>query len=331
MEINGGEIIRNELNQNAMGGSEIIATNIAKRINPELLKEFQIVNSRVRNLDESKIRIFLAHDLPGDPESEFLKNGGWKKFHRMVFVSNWQMQKYIEYYGIPWSKCLVVQNAIDPIEQHEKPKDKIKLAYWSTPHRGLNILYAVFDKLCEKYDNIELDVYSSFKIYGWEERDKQFHDLFEACKAHPKINYHGSVSNEEIREALKSTHILAYPSIWPETSCMVLMEAMSAGLVCVHPNYAALPETAANWTQMYQWHEDIQDHAHIFYGLLDQVLEHYDTEVIQSRLASQQSYANVFYSWNMRVLQWEAVLRSLLNEPREFPKEDSPTFTYKVG
>ena len=330
MEINGGQIIRNETNKNAMGGSELIAMNLASRLDPDILKEYQIVNSRVRDLDETKLRIFLAHDLPGDPESEFLKNGGWDKFHRLVFVSNWQMQAYINYYQIPWSKCVVIQNAIDPIEEHEKPTDTIRLAYWSTPHRGLNILVPVFAKLCEKFDNIELDVYSSFKIYGWEERDKQFEELFNQCKNHPKINYHGSVPNEVIRENLKKTHILAYPSTWPETSCIVLMEAMSAGLICVHPNFAALPETAANWTHMYQWQEDPNQHAALFYSVLYQAIESLtsETDVITMKTNSQVSYANVFYNWNARVMQWNMFLSSMLNEPRELPK---PTFTYKVG
>ena len=334
MEINSGRIIRNETNVNAMGGSEIIATALANKINPTLLKEFQIINSRVRTLDETKLRIFLAHDLTGDPESEFLKNGGHEVFHKLVFVSNWQMQEYIRYYQIPWSKCIVFQNAIDPIPVHEKPKDKIKLAYWSTPHRGLNILVPVFNQLCEKYDNIELDVFSSFKIYGWEQRDQQYSQLFDFCKNHPKINYHGSVDNSIIRKSLESTHILAYPSIWPETSCIVLMEAMSAGLACVHSNFAALPETAANWTRMYQYNEDINQHANQFYNELDLVINDFnqDLDIIKDRLSMMSIYANLIYSWDSRIPQWEAMLTSLLNEPRALPtSKKEPDFTYKIG
>ena len=175
MEINGGVIKRNETTQNAMGGTEIIAYAIHKNISNELLKEFQIVFSRARELDENKIRIFFCHDLPGDPESEFLKDKEKQNaFHKYVFVSNWQMQQYIGAYNLPWSKCIVIQNAIDPILIHEKPKDKINLVYFSTPHRGLDILVPVFEKLTEKYDNIHLDVYSSFKLYGWGEKDDQF-------------------------------------------------------------------------------------------------------------------------------------------------------------
>jgi len=310
-----------ELSKNAMGGTELMKYALESRLDKELLDEVQIVCSRVRELDESKVRIFWAHDLPGDPESEFLRDEGWDKFHRLVFVSNWQMQAYIQTYKIPWSKCIVLQNAITPIEEHEKPTDKIRLAYWSTPHRGLNIVVPVFNKLAEQYDNIELDVFSSFGLYGWPERDEPFKDLFQACKDHPKINYHGSVPNEQIHEYLKTAHILAYPSTWPETSCIVLMEAMSAGLLCVHPNFAALPETSANWTMMYQFDDDIQRHAQVFYNTMKACIENLNDPGVQSRLASQSSYSNVFYNWEVRARQWEVFLRSLLDEPREFPKE----------
>lgn len=335
MEINGGVLVRNEVNQNAMGGSEIIATTLAERLDKNLLKDFQIVNSRVRTLDETKIRIFLAHDLPGDPESEFLKSGGWNKFHLIVFVSNWQMQKYIAHYGIPWSKCLVLQNAIDPIITHEKPNDgNLRLAYWATPHRGLTLLVPVFTELCKKYDNIELDVYSSFKLYGWEQRDEPFKDLFAACENHPKINYHGTVANEVLRDNLTKTHIMAYPSIWQETSCICLMEAMSAGLVCVHSNLGALAETSANWTHMYQYQDDPNDHAQSLYQVLDSTIANYWDEAIQSKLASQQAYANVFYNWHARVHQWNSLLASMVAsipmEDRKLTPSTTEMFTYRT-
>ena len=322
-------IAQDSLSVNANGGTELMKRGLEARLDPELLKEFQIFVSRVEEeLDETKIRILWLHDLPGDPASEHLKDGGWKKFHKLVFASNWQMQAYINYYQIPWSKCIVLQNAIDPINTIEKPKaGPIRLAYWSTPHRGLNILVPVFEKLCEIYDNIELDVYSSFKLYGWEQRDEPYKDLFEQCEAHPKINYYGTVPNEELRKNLKNTHIFAYPSTWPETSCITLMEAMSAGLLCVHSNYAALPETAANWTMMYQYSEDLQEHAGMFYQVLAGAIESLNNENVQQRISS---HANVFYNWNVRKIQWEALLQSLLHEDRSLPKEESSFFSYKV-
>jgi UDP-glucose:(glucosyl)LPS alpha-1,2-glucosyltransferase len=332
-EIRDGIYTPNDTNVNSFGGTERLTQELAKRADPELLKECQIISSRIRSdLQEDKVRIFWAHDLPNDPESQFLKSKYEQdKFHLFVFVSNWQMQAYINAYGLPWSKCVVMLNAIEPIEEHEKPNDgKINLIYHSTPHRGLQILVPVFMKLCENHDNIHLNVYSSFEIYGWKDRDQQYLELFELINSHSNMTNHGTVSNYEVREALKQSHILAYPSIWPETSCMVLMEGMSAGLLCVHSNLAALYETAANWTQMYQLNEDHSKHAGTFYHMLDSAITNYREPSMQSRLGPMSSYANVFYSWQGRTVQWNSLLRSLIHsiKDRSIPKE---SFIYKVG
>lgn len=318
---------------NAMGGTELMKYRVYSALSDDLKNEIQLIASRVEEkLDETKIRLLWCHDLPGDPASDHLKNGGWKRFHKLIFVSNWQMQGYISYYDIPWSHCIVLQNGIKPIIPHVKPNDgTIRLAYWSTPHRGLELLVPVFDAVSQRRPNIVLDVYSSFSLYGWPQRDEQYKRLFEQCEKHSKINYHGAIPNEELRERLLDTHILAYPSIWMETSCLTLMEAMSAGLLCIHSNLGALSETAANFTFMYQFDEDRQRHASKFATLLDIGIESYWTEHTQSFLQTQKVYADMFYNIDSKTSQWESLIRSLLNEPRALPKITSgETFVYKI-
>lgn len=322
--------VNDEMSVSAMGGTELMGHRLETSIDPELLSNFQIIRSRVRELDSSKIRVLWLHDLPEDPESQHLANGGWRKFHRLVFVSNWQMQRYIEKYDIPWSHCVVLPNAIMPIEKHDKPTDKISLAYWSTPHRGLNILIPVFKQLAQERPNIELNVFSSFKLYGWEDRDEPFKPLFEECINHPQINYYGTLPNEELREHLKNNHIMAYPSTWLETSCLCLMEAMSAGMLCVHPNYGALYETAANWSVMYQYHEEPNQHAATLYHILSDAIDYINDESTIGRVNSQKTYADVFYNWDVRAGQWNAFLKSIVDLPREVAPAPAEMFQYRV-
>ena len=327
-----GGIDWNEISEKANGGTELMCRYLEKYLDKELLNKYQIVPSRVKNpLDETKHRVFYAHDLPGDPESQHLENGGWDKWHRIVFVSHWQQQAYINHMNLPWHKTAVLQNAIEPIDAAEKPNDVVRIIYHTTPHRGLNILVPVIEKLAEEYkEKIHLDVYSSFAVYGWEERDKPFEELFNKIRNHPNMTYHGAVSNKDVHEALRKAHIFAYPSVWPETSCICLMEAMSAGLLCVHPNYAALPETAANWTHMYQFHEDANAHARTFFGVLKDVIDYVLSDNYKGdvKLKGQKSYADLFYSWDLRKIQWENFLNSFTHEPKELKK--APMFVYKT-
>ncbi|GGP20680.1 hypothetical protein GCM10010970_16420 [Silvimonas iriomotensis] len=88
------------------------------------------------------------------------------------------------------------------------------------------------------------------------------------------------------------------------------MEAMSAGMACVHPNLGALYETAANWTNMYQYHQDHDIHAEIFYHALSMTILSWHTPATQQRLALQKDYADMFYSWDRRETQWRALLEA---------------------
>jgi UDP-glucose:(glucosyl)LPS alpha-1,2-glucosyltransferase len=305
----------NELSKNARGGTELQLEWVTSRLPKSALEKVQIIPSRVRELDPNRKKILWVHDLPNDPEAAHLKDPeSRKRFDAIVCVSHWQMQLYNMVLGVPHADMLVIQNAIPQMSLPETKKDKVRLVYHTTPHRGLEILVPVFEKLCEKHDNIELDVFSSFGVYGWHERDEPYLELFERCRQHPHINYHGAVTNEEIRAHLPKCDIFAYPSIWPETSCIAAIEAMMAGCTVVCPNYAALPETCANFATMYQFHEDKSAHARRFAMALDSAISmvKLSPAAYVANRRNQVLYFSHFYNIDSRVIQWQMLLKKLI-------------------
>lgn len=308
----------NELNRRANGGTEQVHRALEAKINPDILSKVQLIPSRVRDIDANRAPVLVLHDLPSDPESAHLgKTGSQDRFRSIVCVSHWQANMYNLVLNVPFSKLTVLPNAIEPFGEVDKPKDGIvRLIYHTTPHRGLGIVVPVFEYLSTIFDNIELDVYSSFSIYGWEERDAPFKELFDRCRAHPKIRYHGAVPNAEVREALKKADIFAYPSVWPETSCIAAIEALAAGCVMVCPSYAALPETTAPFSWMYPFTESGNDHAQRFLRALGDaiatVTAHKGEQGFQGRLNFQAHHYNTFYSWENRIPQWEQHLSSII-------------------
>ena len=150
--------------------------------------------------------------------------------------------------------------------------ETIRFVYHTTPHRGLELLVPIFASLAKEFDNIHLDVYSGFEIYGWKNRDEAYKPLYEQIKQHPNMTYHGVKSNDEVLAALKKSHIFLYPNIWKETSCIALLEAIKSQMICIHPNYGALPETGANATIMYDWNEDMNHHANYAFSVAKQIL-----------------------------------------------------------
>ena len=307
---------RNELSVNARGGSELMQERLYRDLPKDLLDNFQIILSRVRNIDPEKKKILWLHDLPFDPESEHLKDPEKRKrFDKIVCVSDWQMQLYNLASNVPYSLCIVLKNAIEPIEVGKKEyKGTVNLIYHTTPHRGLEILVPVFEELCKIHDNIHLDVYSSFSVYGWKDQDIRYKELFDRCRNNPKITYHGGVSNEEVRNALKKSHIYAYPCIWLETSGISVIEAMSAKNLVVCPNYGALPETCGNFAMMYQWNENKNMHAVQFAHTLNNAIEAIKNNADGDTpyLDFQKEYFDYFYGWDKRKNEWETFLRTLL-------------------
>lgn len=322
----------NGLNMTALGGTELMYRGLFERLPRDLLERFQFIPSRMNvELNPDKVRILWAHDFGTDPMYNALKDGGWEKYHKIVFVSNWQMQQFIQLHGIPWSRCLVMYNCIEPITPVERDPNVINLAYWSTPHRGLNILVPVFNKLCDKYKNINMHLFSSFDLYGplWQGRDEAFKEIFEQARLNERIINQGTLDHEVLtKDWLPRMDIMAYPSIYPETFCICLAEAMSAKLLAVHPNYGALYETASSWTHMYQWEEDVNAHARLFHAALEVSIQALHTDSIQNRLKGAKMHADLFYSWDKRVPEWTALLESMKDMPTKATPRAQQYFEY---
>lgn len=300
----------------ANGGTELMNRALYERVDKDLLDQFNIIKSRVRHVDPEKKNVLWLHDLWADPEAQHLSDPkSRERFSRLVFVSNYQLSTYNMGLGVPYSQSIVLRNAIDPIPDvwSQKPKDQVRLIYHTTPHRGLQILVPVMEKLSEFYgDKIHLDIFSSFEAYGWKERDEPYKELFERAKAHPQMTYHGFQPNHVVREALRKAHIFAYPNVWVETSCIAAIEAMSAGCEVVCPNLGALPETTAGFATMYQYHEDMNTHANVFANLLNQSIRLKLDEDNNAKYNFQKNWTDAMYNWDYRAAEWTGLLQGLL-------------------
>lgn len=306
----------NELSVRARGGTELMLQALHARLDPDLVRRFQIVPSRVRSLDPARKPILWLHDKPSREEAGFLEQPDNRAlFAGIVCVSHYQAMLYHLIPCVPYSAMTVLQNAIEPFGAYRPRRaDRIRLIYHSAPDRGLEILVPVFEHLAATHPDIELDVFSSFGIYGWGERDEAYRQLFERCQTHPRIRYHGAQSNAAVRLALRECDIFAYPNLEPETSCIAAIEAMSAGCLTVCAAYGGLPETCANFAMLYPFTENLQAHANRFAAVLDDAIRSVRQRKIEDeRLRAQQvEYFNHFYSWDRRAEEWNVYLHGLL-------------------
>ena len=303
----------------AKGGSELMYDTLLAKLPRELSDPFQFIVSRVRELKPDKLKILWCQDPWNDREAEHLTDPELRKrFRKLVFVSHHQFTTFHHRLGVPFSETAVIGNAIEPIADRvpDKPRDRIRVIYHTMPDRGLRVLLPAFTALAERYPRLHLDVYSSFRLYGLERRDRHYQHLFDVCRSHPQITYHGTVPNDEIREALMRSHIFAYPCIAGETFCIAAVEAMSAGCLVVCSDSGALAETVGHHGLVYRFTEDEEAHKARFSAAMRSAIDLIDTDGADDLLARAQQRVNAHYTWDTRIVEWMRLLEGILEEDR---------------
>ena len=290
------------------GGSENQLRSLLKHLPDESFKDINLILNNTNHdlIEKDKINVLWMQHFVNQEE---VKNLGSKdyvnKLDHIVFNSNWNFEKHQYQFKIPENKSLVIKNAIENIPVHEKPKDKISLVYHTTPWRGLVHLLKVFKNLNLK--NVELNICSSTIIYGKKfDRilGKQYENIFEECKNTKNVNYLGFVENNKIINLLKNMHIYAFPSVWPETSCISAIEAMAAGCEIVSSNLGALYETCAPFGTFVTFDRNFENFEKKYQKVLGRSIENFWSEENQKKIKLQQEVINLTYSWSTRSKEW---------------------------
>lgn len=309
------DVSRPVLFSESNGGSENQLKLLFKHVPDSYFKDINFIfnNASPDLLEKEKINVLWMHHFVNQEEA---KNLGSKDFtdklDYIIFNSNWNYEKFQYQFKIPENKSIVIRNAIEKIDNIEKPKDKINLVYHTTPWRGLENLVKIFNQMNLK--DVELNVCSSTTIYGNkfnESYKDKFKDIFDECKNSDNINYFGYLKNEEVIKLLKKMHIYSFPSIWPETSCISAIEAMAAGCQIVSTSMGALYETCSPFASFVTFDRDFNNLNKKFQKKLAQSIDNYWSRENQELLKLQQDTINRTYSWEVRAKEWIDFLNNI--------------------
>ncbi|QWD64623.1 glycosyltransferase family 4 protein [Polynucleobacter sp. MWH-UH2A] len=296
----------------AKSGTEILYSALRNKLNSSY---FSGINLFLSTLDPSifkddAINVLWNHHNTDQPAiSAYSEKSILEQVQFFVYVSNWQYEKYRYKYDIPEGRSIVIRNAVDLIQHRPRNTKKIKIIYTSTPWRGLDVLLEAFSYL--NRDDVELDIYSSTKIYGSEfhlANEDKFKPLFERAKQMRNVNYYGYKSNDLVRTALQEGHIFAYPSTWEETSCLSVIEAGMSGMSLVVTNLGALYETVGSWGRYVCYESNKRNLAIKFAIELNNAINEYWSNKTQAKLEQQHQYFKEFYSWDSRLEEWKSFL-----------------------
>ena len=293
----------------SFGGSENQLRFLLKYLPDENFKDINLILNNASHdlIEKDKINVLWMHHFVNQKEAQNLGSKDFiDKIDWIVFNSNWNFEKHVYQFKIPESKSIVIRNAIEKINFEEKPKDKISLIYHTTPWRGLVLLLKVFKNL--NLENVELNICSSTKIYGKKFDSvlgKNYEDIFNECKKTKHVNYFGFLENKKTIELLKKMHIFAYPSIWPETSCIAAIESMAAGCETITTNLGALYETCSPFGVFINFDRNFDNLEKKYSKVLIHGIKNYWSDKNQNMLKLQRETINETYSWDVRSLEWK--------------------------
>jgi len=303
------------------GATEIQMEMLNKHVDKDILNQVQICTSIPGKvpIDPNKVNILWQKNSWDQPNlQEFFGNKArHKEYDWYVFNSHWNYEKFRYFFDVPSDRCLVIKNGVEdfPIRKIYKKGEPIKLIHHCTPWRGLNVLLRAMQEI--KNPNIILDVYSSTQVYGdafKKANDEQFKPLYEQAEKLTNVNYIGYKPNEYIREMMPNYDMFVYPSIFEETSCASVLEALASGVHVITNNFGALYETCAEWPVYVNYSNNYETMAKDTAAAIEVAAGYLHEDFIQEHLEEQQKFYKRFYSWKKKGMEWTSFLKGAVSE-----------------
>jgi glycosyltransferase involved in cell wall biosynthesis len=264
-----------------------------------------------------------ADDQPATEALEFTRER--KAWASIAFVSEWQRDQFCTLYWVDREKTRVMRNAISPAFAQAQPArpwfksgQAPVLVYTSAPYRGLDVLLNAVPVIRSAIPDVRLKVFSGMATLQVKLENDPYAELYRRCTMTEGVEYVGPVPQPELAAELSHAAALAYPSTFPETSCIAAMEAMSTGAMILTTRSGAMPETTAGFGLMIEPHEDESRLSKEFAQMaIDALAEaRREPDLAEARRAEQIQFARRNYSWPARALEWQSYLSDVVRNYR---------------
>jgi len=210
----------------------------------------------------SKVNVLWAHDAIPKPVARQMMSLMYK-VDRLMVLSEFHKEQFGRHLSVPDERYVVTRNGVDlelvdealsggaddrlgacPTDGLER--DRNRVIYTSRPERGLDVLLEMWPELKQRLPELKLAV-------AWYENpgaDGQMADylaaLRRAAEALPGVELLGALSKKELYREIAGSGLMVYPAVFPEVSCISMMEAAACGTPVVASRYCALKETVAD-------------------------------------------------------------------------------------
>jgi protein O-GlcNAc transferase len=267
--------------------------------------------------------LWTGHDID-QAASKMLKDTKLKDFVDLyIFVSDWQRLRYVETYQIKYSKTMILKNGIGkPFEKYlsmpTKKKNK-SMTYCSIPWRGLVLLGPIYKEIKNVHVDASLNIFSGMNIYKQAENPSEDNKLNELKKM-KDVNFNKGVSQTRLADELYKIDMLTYPNIFPETSCITVLQAMACGCLVLTSKLGALEETmnGLNTYVNLNIHDfNAQEYAISFINKLNVLLNLNDASK-ESIREKNREHIRKNYTWKVICQKFESDISIYINKYKNY-------------
>jgi len=197
----------------------------------------------------SKMNVVWAHDAIVKPVARQLMSLMYK-VDRLMVLSEFHREQLQRHLTVPDDRYVVTRNGVDLglIDEAiaEVERDRNRVLYTSRPERGLEVLLEMWPELKRRRPGLTLGV----AFYENPGADAQMADyltaLRRAAESLPGVELLGALSKSDLYREIARAALVVYPAMFPEVSCISMLEAGACGTPVVASRYCALKETVAD-------------------------------------------------------------------------------------
>lgn len=270
----------------------------------------------------SALNVIWLHDTPHNNKSLVANSA----LCDIAFVlSEFQKELYEE--EIPQLNNIykVTRNGLTEDLRHVTPNidmENFDVFYTSRPERGLGaLLTEVMPRVWEKVPQARLKVATYFNddpAIAREIRELHKACLEEMSNLGDRAVFLGGLKKEALYEQMRNSAVLAYPTVFPEISCISAMEAQANGLPLVTTDSFALSETAAGGVLVKDWYSE--DYFDRFSAEVVNLLQNEDARV-EAAARGQEHVKKRKYFWKDIAKEWQTLFAKMLSDRLKENKE----------
>jgi len=258
--------------------------------------------------------IFVAQDVDYDWNEDRLS-----KIDRYMCLCKAHADYTLHKYPSLSGRVIISSNGIrstyikEMYQFHPQQRNPKRLMYASSPDRGLKLILENWFRIRERVPEAELVIFYGFnnvdeivKRMGGNSDLVVLKAELEELFNQPGVHFLGRKNQRDIFLEWMKSGIFFYPSDWPETSCISIMEAQACGAIPITNKYWAQGENCLNGILIdgVPQRDDLTKHRMIRYCI--DLLQ--DTEYQESLRKQCIEDALDSFDWEKIATQWEGLL-----------------------